>query len=672
MPWNDTAQLNYLIPEVREAVIQTILHVARHFPIIRFDAAMTLAKKHFQRLWFPLAEEAGAIPSRAEHSMTREQFDAVFPLEFWREVVDRVAAEVPDTLLLAEAFWLMEGYFVRTLGMHRVYNSAFMNMLKQEENQKYRQTIKNVLEFSPEILQRFVNFMNNPDEDTAEAQFGKDDKYFGVAALLVTMPGLPMVGHGQVEGYTEKYGMEYRRAYYDELPNEGLVQRHEREIFPLMRRRHIFSGARDFAFYDFMTSDGWVDENVFAYSNRHGSECALLVYQNAFRDTRGRVHWSVARNEGNVDSVDLRQQNIAEALGLHTADNCYYIYKDARTGLEYLEHARRIRDEGIYVTLGAYQYVAYIDWRAVFDVDLSWGRLHASLEGKGVPSIDEAYQELHLAPVLEPFGKFLTGKLLLGIQEYKGDLARVRQFEATFEAFMNAVGDRLGLTLDLAPIVAAIQKDLGLVYGIAPALNRATAYPDVRDDLLALLPKTPDKTLSCHRVLVVWALLRHLGALLKQDPRRSGLTDLEIANTSGAWIREWFLRKPIANAFMELGADGHAAALDASLVRVSIAHAHHLRALETEVWGPLVHALFTDADVLFYLRVHTWQGRRWLNKERLESMLSHLQLVLAIQMVEGGEEAWDELARAREISDIMMEAAEGTNFDLDWMLESIK
>ena len=29
-PWNDTAQLNYLKAEVREAVIQTILHVARH------------------------------------------------------------------------------------------------------------------------------------------------------------------------------------------------------------------------------------------------------------------------------------------------------------------------------------------------------------------------------------------------------------------------------------------------------------------------------------------------------------------------------------------------------------------------------------------------------------------------------------------------------------------
>ncbi len=74
-PWNDTAQLDYLKAEVREAVIQTILHVARNFPVIRFDAAMTLAKKHIQRLWFPEPGAGGAIPSRSEHGMTRAEFD---------------------------------------------------------------------------------------------------------------------------------------------------------------------------------------------------------------------------------------------------------------------------------------------------------------------------------------------------------------------------------------------------------------------------------------------------------------------------------------------------------------------------------------------------------------------------------------------------------------------
>ncbi|MCB0747105.1 MAG: alpha-amylase, partial [Ignavibacteriae bacterium] len=204
MPWNDTAQLNLLKAEVREAVIQKIFEVARKFSVIRFDAAMTLAKKHFSRLWYPEPGKGGDIPSRADFALSRVRFDELFPKEFWREVVDRINTEMPETLLLAEAFWLMEGYFVRTLGMHRVYNSAFMNMLMKENNAEYRELITNTLEFEPEILKRYVNFMSNPDEETAIDQFGTDDKYFGVLILMCTQPGLPMLAHGQIEGFKEK------------------------------------------------------------------------------------------------------------------------------------------------------------------------------------------------------------------------------------------------------------------------------------------------------------------------------------------------------------------------------------------------------------------------------------------------------------------------------------
>jgi len=248
--WNDTAQLDYSKAEVREHVIQTILHVARQFPIIRFDAAMVLAKRHVQRLWFPLPGAGGSIPSRAENAMSQEEFDAAMPHEFWREVVDRVAAEVPGTLLLAEAFWLLEAYFVRTLGMHRVYNSAFMNMLRDEENAKYRSYLKKTIEFDPDVMKRYVNFMSNPDERTAIDQFGTGDKYFGVCTLLATLPGLPMFGHGQIEGYTERYGMEFKRARMDEHPNDGLIARHQHEIAPLLKNRKVFAESANFVLYD--------------------------------------------------------------------------------------------------------------------------------------------------------------------------------------------------------------------------------------------------------------------------------------------------------------------------------------------------------------------------------------------------------------------------------------
>ena len=357
MPWNDTAQLNYLLPEVREAVIQTILHVARKFPIIRFDAAMTLAKKHYQRLWFPEPGTGGTIASRADYGLTKEQFDRLMPEEFWRQVVDRVAQEAPDTLLLAEAFWLLEGYFVRTLGMHRVYNSAFMNMLKEEENAKYRSVIKNTLEFNPEVLKRFVNFMSNPDEETAVFQFGKEDKYFGICAMMVTLPGLPMFGHGQIEGFSEKYGMEYRYAKWDEQPDRDLVDRHEREIFPLMKRRHLFSDVKDFLLYDFFAPEGHVNENVFAYSNRAGDERALVVYNNKYDQAKGWIRSSVAYSvkSGESDERILIQKTLGEGLGLTADESHFSIFRDHVNGLEYIRNSRELCEKGSVYRTGGIQ-----------------------------------------------------------------------------------------------------------------------------------------------------------------------------------------------------------------------------------------------------------------------------------------------------------------------------
>src|SRR5580698_1493814 len=360
-PWNDTAQLDYLNPAVREQVIQTILHVARLFPVIRFDAAMTLAKRHFHRLWFPGPGSSGAIPSRAECSMSQAEFNRHMPHEFWREVVDRVAAEVPGTLLLAEAFWLMEGYFVRTLGMHRVYNSAFMVMMRDEENAKYRSVIKNTLEFDPDIMKRYVNFMSNPDERTAIDQFGTGDKYFGVCTMMATLPGLPMFGHGQIEAFTEKYGMEYKRPRYDENPNQHLVERHQREIAPLLKNRHVFAESQHFALFDFWREDGAVDENVFAYSNRSGNERALVIYNNRYANARGTVDSSASYAD--KGSGQLRQRRLGEGLGLSGDASAILAFRDSLTGLNYLKRAHELLERGLRVDLHAYQAHVFLDWQ---------------------------------------------------------------------------------------------------------------------------------------------------------------------------------------------------------------------------------------------------------------------------------------------------------------------
>src|ERR1700761_3914077 len=420
-PWNDTAQLDYLNPATREQVIQTILHVARLFPIIRFDAAMTLAKRHFQRLWFPIPGTGGAIPSRAEYSMSKADFDRAMPEEFWREVVDRVAQEVPGTLLLAEAFWLMEGYFVRTLGMHRVYNSAFMNMMRDEENAKYRSVIKNTIEFDPDILKRYVNFMSNPDERTAIDQFGNGDKCFGVATMMSTLPGLPMFGHGQIEGFTEKYGMEFRRARYQEDPDPGLVARHDREIAPLLHKRWLFAESENFLLYDFFRPDGTVDENVFAYSNRRGDQRALIIYHNRFASTYGTIHQSAAYAD--KAAGHLRQQTLGGAFGLPNDGNLFLAYRDVTTGLEHLQRASKIVSEGFSLELHAYNCHVFLDWRELRPCDEQrWDLLCDFLNGRGVPNLDEALQALEVAPLHDSLVALLHPDLVMELATLTGDL----------------------------------------------------------------------------------------------------------------------------------------------------------------------------------------------------------------------------------------------------------
>ena len=418
MPWNDTAQIDFLNPEAREAVIRTIVGVCQQFPIVRFDAAMTLAKRHIQRLWYPAPGHGGDIASRSEHAISTEEFNRRIPEEFWREVVDRCAADAPHTLLLAEAFWMMEGYFVRTLGMHRVYNSAFMNMLKNEENEKYRSTIKNTLEFDPEILKRFVNFMNNPDEDTAVAQFGKSDKYFGICTLLVTMPGLPMFGHGQIEGFEEKYGMEYRRSYKDEKPDSYLVDRHEREIFPLMKKRHIFSGSENFCLYDFYSSDGHVNENVFAYSNRTGNNMALILYNNNYSQASGWVHRSavpIPQKEGS-----FKQDSICDALGLHGECRFFTILREQRSNLWFIRSSREIYERGLFAALNGYEAQVFLDIQEKEDAldakpgswEGRWAMLNHELNGRGVLNLEETLMDIYLAELYLPLREILSVRRL--------------------------------------------------------------------------------------------------------------------------------------------------------------------------------------------------------------------------------------------------------------------
>jgi glycosidase len=591
MPWNDTAQLDFLNPETREAVIQTILQVARMFPLIRFDAAMTLAKKHYQRLWFPEPGKGGDIPSRAGNGLSRHDFDKAMPVEFWREVVDRVAREAPDTLLLAEAFWMLEGFFVRTLGMHRVYNSAFMHMLKAEDNSAYRQTIRNTLEFDPEVLKRFVNFMSNPDEQTAIEQFGDGDKYIGVCTLMATLPGLPMFAHGQVEGLKEKYGMEFRRAYWNESTNAGLVARHEREIFPLLRRRHIFSGVQGFLLYDFFSTDGSVNEDIFAYSNGHGDERGLVLYNNRYAEAKGWVRTSAAFAVKTGEGRKLEQRCLGEGLALPNDPSCFAVFRDHASGLQYIRGCRDLWEKGMYAELGAYRCQVFLDFSVVRDDDKGrWSGLAADLGGQGVASIDAAFRERELRPVREAFRVLLRKE-------------------------------------------APAARDYSIFLETASPLSSGRLDTDAALAMFTKLGETGSKAAdeAGMRFLRAWRILRPLaGSAPAQSP-------------VPAWMDEWMLADICAGWLAEAGFDGQTPIPALFGVLMSIPEKRRTIDWSSLLAHPVAERLFG---------VHTFEGTRWFRREALEmfarcvAILRRVKTAKLVEAAKAAEYRWDDFLKS--------------------------
>ncbi len=635
MPWNDTAQLDLMKAEVRESLIQTIMHVARKTPIIRFDAAMTLAKKHFQRLWFPIPGSGGAIPSRSDYAMTRSQFDAIIPEEFWREVVDRINAEMPNTLLLAEAFWLMEGYFVRTLGMHRVYNSAFMHMFMKEENDKYRLLIKNTLAFNPEILKRYVNFMSNPDEETAINQFGKGDKYFGVATMLITLPGLPMFAHGQIEGLSEKYGMEYKRAYYDEFADDNLVIRHEKEIFPLTKKRYLFSQVDNFELYDFIDQHRICNENVFAFTNRSGSEVSLVIYNNSYSEAIGNITGSCERAFGEEGRTSTT--TIDKALGINSGYGFYYIFKDYLQQLEFIVSGAEISSAGFSFHLMGYQRKVLLDFKEVYDNDGRFKSIHDQLGGRGISSIEQALNEMNLAPFHNSLTHFFTSikfsKLLLSLDIREENRIEMPEIDEEIKRIYSDLNSILKLKIPADELLEQIITDISIIedfnstfFSITSSkrtpkwiMNAGTMIysseeKQWRKDLsFILLNKILMRILNSIQSteginnifdkLLLWKPLFEIFSFMRYDDSGK-YYELTKALFVSNYLHTWKSEKIIKSA-------GHIAK---SMYNAEIKNSDYLQRYFS--------SLFKSELIASYLQVNEYQNYKYFNKERVEEYLN--------------------------------------------------
>jgi hypothetical protein len=131
--------------------------------------------------------------------------------------------------------------------------------------------------------------LTTPDESPAAISFGKGKRYFGVCGLMASIPGLSLIGHGQFEGFSEQYGMDFARPLQNEITDTQFIEDHHRLITPLLNQRFRFTDSRNLKMYDFIDAKSKLDENVYVFFNKVNSFRSLIVFNNQDKKVSGKI-----------------------------------------------------------------------------------------------------------------------------------------------------------------------------------------------------------------------------------------------------------------------------------------------------------------------------------------------------------------------------------------------
>jgi len=285
--WQDTLQLNYGEPGLREAMASELLRISGLCDGVRCDMAMLLLPEVFERTW------------------------GLRPEPFWPHAIRRVRAAHPEFAFMAEVYWDLE-WRLQQEGFDYTYDKRLYDRLRSGAARPVRDHLRADLDFQ----RKSVRFLENHDEERAAAAF-PPEMHRAAAVVAYFCPGLRFFQDGQFEGRKIRVPVQLcrrpveasdpaLRAFYDRLLNalpEGAWQL--LECSPAWEGNQAWDSFISFAWSQ---PDGRRLLAVVNYAPNQ-SQCYVRL---PFEDLRGRSFWlkdlmspEVYRREGDRLYLDL-------------------------------------------------------------------------------------------------------------------------------------------------------------------------------------------------------------------------------------------------------------------------------------------------------------------------------------------------------------------------------
>jgi hypothetical protein len=203
--WTDVAQLNAFDPDLRQAVLETLLDIASQCDGVRCDMAMLVTNEVFARTW-------NKTPPQTE---------------YWPGAIAGVRERNPGFLFIAEVYWDME-WKLQQQGFDYCYDKRLYDRLKNGDAASIRAHLGADISYQC----RLIRFLENHDEPRAAAAM-PGDRHRAAALAVATLPGANLWHEGQFEGRKIKLPVQLARR--PEEPVDGSLRAFYRDLLKIRR-----------------------------------------------------------------------------------------------------------------------------------------------------------------------------------------------------------------------------------------------------------------------------------------------------------------------------------------------------------------------------------------------------------------------------------------------------
>jgi len=469
-----------------------------------------------------------------------------------------------------------------------------------------------------------------------------------------------MFGHGQIEGFEEKYGMEYRRSYKDEKPDGYLIGRHEYEIFPLMKRRYLFSGSENFRLFDLYCDGGSVNENVFAYTNRSWAngyeEKALIFFNNSYYETSG---WIKASDPAIPDGKGgTRRDSLSEALTIHGDSKYFTLLREQKSNLWFIRSSKAICEDGFFVCLKGYETQAYMDvYEVEDDAKGRWARLNNDLNGGGVPCPYAAIKDIFLGELYYRFMEVLKPENINDLKDSVSKKSFVDSLKAPVETFAKTAANFItGANGSYDPWTAHLQEAGEKTKDGKSATIKFTAVKtDViwkefeaflgrtkevmgiikktKTPLLAKIADNISKRQMLNAVILSYGLVSILRSVIGKEATGKHAAALAFDH--------WDLGRKLRELYVRFGASEHEAWKISEIAKASLSRIPAsldsgslktgIKLSPSDLAALIIEENYTDEDFRRILGINFYNDVPWFNKEGFDDALFYASLFFMIE-----------------------------------------